>query len=417
MDTVKASAEGLKIIDRLRKQKGWNRQAQTWCQTAFTTLPTLKRFRNREPIQQETFKRICQAVGMEQWETIVEGNISNDVIPTVLLDGMPDVSTFYGRTNELVELTHLISEKRCRLIMLLGMGGIGKSTLAAKLVEQIQPQFEYLIWRSLRYKPPVEKLLAELLQFLADQFPVERLELLADLETLGGQLSSLIACLKRHRILLVLDGLETVLRSGDFAGHYQEGYKGYSDLIERMGKEMHQSCLLMTSREKTPEIAMLEGKTAPVRSIDLSGLGEAAQEILSAEDLTGEAQWNRLIQIYRGNPLVLQVIATFVEELFGGNVADFLKQSGTLVTGDLSRFLEQLFNRLSALERQVIGQLAQAQGPMELQRLQEALPDVPLPDLLSALQSLWWRSLIETSRAREFTVQPLIAEYTIRYLR
>ena len=404
MDTVKASAKGLEIIDRLRKQKGWNRQAQAWCQIAFTTVTTLKRFLSGESIQQDTFARICQAVGMEQWETIVEGTISNRVIQPMRSNGMPDVSIFYGRTEELAELTYLIVEKRCRLIALLGMGGIGKSTLAAKLAEQIQPQFDCLIWRSLRYKPPVENLLADLLQLLADQFPSDHLEPLADLATLGGQLSSLIDYLKRHRILLVLDELETVLSSGDFAGHYQEGYKGYSDLIERIGKEAHQSCLLLTSREKTPEIALLEGKTAPVRSIDLLGLGEAAQEILSAEDLTGKEQWSRLIQIYRGNPLVLQIIATFVEELFGGNVAEFLKQGMTLVTGDLSRFLKQLLDRLSALERQVMGQLAQAQEPMQLQALREALPDVPDQDLVSALQSLWWRSLIERSRAGEFTV-------------
>ena len=77
MDTVKASAQGLEIIDRLRKQKGWNRQSQAWCQIAFTTVTTLKRFWSRDFIQQDTFARICQAVGMEQWETIVEGTISN----------------------------------------------------------------------------------------------------------------------------------------------------------------------------------------------------------------------------------------------------------------------------------------------------------------------------------------------------
>jgi thymidylate kinase len=36
------------------------------------------------------------------------------------------------------------------------MGGIGKTSLAAKLGEQIQGEFEYVVWRSLRNAPLVE---------------------------------------------------------------------------------------------------------------------------------------------------------------------------------------------------------------------------------------------------------------------
>ncbi|HEY9644213.1 MAG TPA: NB-ARC domain-containing protein [Coleofasciculaceae cyanobacterium] len=411
MNTIRASAKGLETINRLRRQKGWNRQSQAWCQEAFTTLATLRRFWRGEPIQQETFIRICQVVGIERWEEIVEGVVPSSGLQLARSDGMPDVSIFYGRTDELAKLTQWIIDDRCRLIALLGMGGIGKSALAAKLAEQLAPQFEYLIWRSLRYTPSIEKLLSELTQLLStrtDSSPSD---------TIAEQVSSLIEGLQRHRVLLVLDDWETVLSSGDFAGHYRDGYKSYGDLLKRVGQESHRSCLLLTSREKTPEVSLLEGRTSPVRSLSLNGLGEAAQEILRAEDLSGEEQWSKLIQIYRGNPLVLQVIATFVEELFGGNVAEFLRQGMTLITGDLSRFLKQLFERLSPLERQVMQQLAQAQEPIMLQKLREALPGVSHQDLLTALQSLWWRSLIERSATGAFTVQPVVAEYTIHSLR
>lgn len=64
-----------------------------------------------------------------------------------------DVTTFYGRVEELATLTHWIVSDRCRLILLLGMGGIGKTSLSVKLAEQLQGSFEYLIWRSLRNAP------------------------------------------------------------------------------------------------------------------------------------------------------------------------------------------------------------------------------------------------------------------------
>lgn len=399
-------------MDRLRQLRGWNRQAQAWCQEAFTTKATLKRFWKPEPIQLDTFIRICQAVNVEHWEEIAESLPSASTVRLARSNGMPDVSIFYGRTNELAELTEWIITDRCRLIALLGMGGIGKSALAVRLAEQLAPQFECVIWRALRYTASLSDLLFELTQLLSTQKDLPRPD------TLEKQISCLIEELQRHRVLLVLDGWETVLSSGDFAGHYREGCKSYGHLLQRIGQEAHKSCLLLTSREKTPEISLIEGQTAPVRSFNLTGLGEVAQEIFRAEGLADEEQWRRLIQIYRGSPLVLQVIATFIRELFGNSVAAFLKQGGTLITGDLKYFLRQLFERLSPLEMHVMQQLAHAQEPLLLQQLREALLDTSEPDLvLDALQSLWWRSLIERSATGAFTLQPIIAEYAIHYLK
>jgi len=81
----------------------------------------------------------------------------------------PDIAIFYGREQELVKLTEWIEQDRCRLVGVLGMGGIGKSSLAARLTSQLQNQFEVVIWRSLRNAPPLETLLTELVPFLSQQ--------------------------------------------------------------------------------------------------------------------------------------------------------------------------------------------------------------------------------------------------------
>jgi hypothetical protein len=64
----------------------------------------------------------------------------------------PDVSVFFGRTEELVTLEKWIVKERCQVVAILGMGGMGKTALAAKLAEQIKGQFDYFIWLSLRNK-------------------------------------------------------------------------------------------------------------------------------------------------------------------------------------------------------------------------------------------------------------------------
>ncbi|HEY9603320.1 MAG TPA: ATP-binding protein, partial [Allocoleopsis sp.] len=80
----------------------------------------------------------------------------------------PDVSWFYGRTDELATLNHWIVNDRCRLVTLLGMGGMGKTYLSVKLAQQIQDNFEFVIWRSLLPALPLKDFLAELIAFLSN---------------------------------------------------------------------------------------------------------------------------------------------------------------------------------------------------------------------------------------------------------
>ncbi|GAB1537682.1 hypothetical protein NUACC21_03320 [Scytonema sp. NUACC21] len=64
-----------------------------------------------------------------------------------------DVSIFYGRGTELSQVEEWIVKERCRLIAILGMGGVGKTAFSVKLAEQVRDKFEYVIWRSLHLTP------------------------------------------------------------------------------------------------------------------------------------------------------------------------------------------------------------------------------------------------------------------------
>jgi len=317
-----------------------------------------------------------------------------------------DVSVFYGRVTELTALKQWILQDRCRLVTLLGIGGIGKTSLAVKLAEQIQDEFEFLIWRSLRNAPPLAELLQEIVQFLSGGAALELPE------SLDAQLSCLMTYLRSSRCLLILDNYESILRSGERAGRYRAAYEGYGELLRRVADERHESCLILTSREKPLGIAAKESKILPVRSLQVAGLPPIeAQKILKDKGIVDiEDEFKQLIDRYHGNPLALKIAATAIQSLFAGDVYRFLDQ-GTVIFGDLWDLLDQQFHRLSALEKQVMHWLANNRRWVTLSELRACcFTSISQRELLEALDSLQQRSLIERHSV-SFSQQSMVMEY------
>src|SRR5260221_3790959 len=230
------------------------------------------------------------------------------------------VPTFYGRARELALLAQWVVEEGCRVVSVLGMGGIGKSALVVSAMHQLAAHFQVVIFRSLRDAPSCEALLDDCLQVLA----LQSLSLVpADLES---RISRLLEHLRTSRVLLVLDNLESLLSEGEVRGHLRPGYEGYARLLQRVAETAHQSCLLLTSREKPTELRALAGSRSPVRSLRLVGLEVAACEPLLAEhELVGSLEERaRLVVRYAGNPLALKIVAETIADLFGGAIGPFL---------------------------------------------------------------------------------------------
>ncbi|MFB2920932.1 NB-ARC domain-containing protein [Aerosakkonema funiforme] len=336
-----------------------------------------------------------------------------------------DVSIFYGRNNELIELEKWIVQERCRLVFLLGMGGMGKTTLAIKLSERIQEHFDFIIWRSLRNAPPIDALLTDIIQFLSQQ---QEIELPKDLD---GKISHLMKYLRQHRCLLILDNSETILTgcnsqlSGENstlrAGDYREGYSGYSQLYKTIGETRHQSCLLVTSREKPIGLASLEGNTLPIRSFQVRGLEVIeTQEIFQAKGnlSASESEWKIVNSHYAGNPLALKMVAAAVRDLFDNNLTNFLEslKQNSLVFDDIRDLLSRQFNRLSDIETTIMYWLSINREPVSLEQLQSDLVLKVSPSrLLEGFASLQRRSMIEKT-SDGYTQQPVIMEYVTSQL-
>lgn len=308
------------------------------------------------------------------------------------------VAGFCGRTAELTTLSQWIIEERCRLVALLGMGGIGKTALSVKLAQDIQQEFEFIIWRSLRNAPLLETLLAELVPFLSSQ------------QDIKAEVGRLIHRLRSRRCLIVLDNVETVFQAGDRAGQYRSGYEAYGELFKLLCEVQHQSCVVLTSREKPAEVAALEG-TEAVRSLQLKGSAQTAQALIAAKGLLGsEADKQILAEHYGCNPLAIKIVTSSIQEVFDGDIEQFLQQ-GTILFNGARRLLEEQFERLSNIEQNIMYWLAINREWTTISELAEDIaPSVPRAKLLEALESLNWRNLIER-RQGSYTQQPVVMEY------
>jgi predicted NACHT family NTPase len=76
--TLIASETGLEIVNRARKQKGYNKtNAVNWLEAAVVSRSSLDKFWARQPIKHENFVAICAAVGVD-WQTVVDSTGNED---------------------------------------------------------------------------------------------------------------------------------------------------------------------------------------------------------------------------------------------------------------------------------------------------------------------------------------------------
>ncbi|MBE9189041.1 NACHT domain-containing protein [Gloeocapsopsis crepidinum LEGE 06123] len=322
-----------------------------------------------------------------------------------------DAQIFYGRNQELRSLQQWIVDDRCRIVALLGMGGIGKTALSVKIAEQVQGHFQYVIWRSLCFAPRIEDILEQLLQFFAT-------ESISPAKDTHAQISQLLQYLRAFRCLIVLDGLEDLLDTGDRSFKYIEGYQGYAEFIRRLGESSHQSCLVFTSREQPHEIAAIQGAALPVRVLKISGL--SCTEVASILQVKGivnfsEEECHFLVDYYSGNPLFIKIAATVVQDVFANNIAKLIAQ-GNIIFSDMREVIAQQLSRLSVLEEQVLYWLTLNPQSNLVSNLQSEIPlDASNLEILDAIAFLQRRNIID-SNAPQIIQKKCFTAYIVEQL-
>lgn len=224
-----------------------------------------------------------------------------------------DETRWVGRES----LVNALAEKiqgNCRVLMLLGITGIGKSSLAIRL--SLEPTIAQT-W-----------LVIKLIRFDADQYAFEQFtrQLLGHIPSTSEfdqnpqkLVNDLVTHLQTHPCLLILDMVEEILEAGDRAElRYKDDL--FTKFFDQLVKiESMPSRLILTSQDRPPVIA--EGRYQERSHLEqLKGLNTTeAFELFAVwgvhpkTDKEGE-YLQRIIQVYEGHPLALRVIAGEIRE-------------------------------------------------------------------------------------------------------
>lgn len=328
--------------------------------------------------------------------------------PQLDLRDAPEIKTFYNYPNSpLTALETWILEQNCRLLTITGMTGTGKSAIARHLIPQIQTQFDRIIWRSLRTSSPLETTLKNIIQFLCDRTDINFST------NIDALLSILIETLRENRCLIILDDVQQILSSGQLAGHYKPGYENYGTLFKLIGEIPHNSCLILNSWEPPLDILTFTDDNSAVCLLQLTGLGEAATEILREKGLLDEEYWSELIDLYQGNPLWLKLVAQTIKNLFNGRVSQYLSYQPVFLGDELTPILQQHYQRLSEIEKQAIALISNETEPLSLTQLM-AKCQGSQGELFNAIQSLARRGIIAKLSCEAetvFTIAPAFKQY------
>ncbi|MBD2775246.1 NB-ARC domain-containing protein [Iningainema tapete] len=403
--TLKASEQGKNLINQARRSRGWIIEDENWLIEASkildpnlppgvyasgVSLTTWKHFlRASRAIYASTFKAFCE---------VLELNWKNVVILNIDLTDAPELSSFYGRTNELKKLHHWLQE-RSRLVVIHGVGGIGKTALARQLGENIASKYDYIIWRSLDYTQTFQQLLKELVQFLSKGQDQE------------VDISRLMKYLRNHRCLLVLDEWKEIIDKNS------QDYQDYSHLLRRVGKENHQSSLLLLSREKPQNIENLEGQL--IHFLKLEGLSkEEAKQLFIAEGISGkEDELDKLSSRYT-NPWIIKQVTKQVKRVCGGQIPSLVGEISLFFTDTIVSFLDEQFKNLSQLEINIIYWIAIRRNSASMEQLRrDTLQTLSALELFNNLDFLIERySLVDKTINEEdnsifYTLDPVIMKY------
>ncbi|WP_271254213.1 tetratricopeptide repeat protein [Pseudanabaena sp. Chao 1811] len=265
---------------------------------------------------------------------------------------LPSIPVWHGREELLTQLQELLKESALRVLVLLGQGGIGKTSLAIKLMEKIKPQYQQVFYFRVREGTSFDDLANLILGDLQANFP-----------KVENKIYGILQCLEKERCLLVLDNLEEILQpacedngSGNAVSQPRKSrLEPVGDLLNALVYGRHNSHVLLTSREMPYDLAerRSDGEIDPllVRVERITGVSQSNSvqilKDLKLPDSETDLAW--VAEQVDGHVLLLKLLVGASQGRRG-----YLRQNPQLVTKKAEPILRAQLGRLSEAAKDLL---------------------------------------------------------------
>ena len=315
----------------------------------------------------------------------------------------PAVAVLHGRAEELATLAGWLREEHCRVVQVLGAGGIGKTALAARLAHDLAPEFEVRVLAQPAQRPARRR---SGWPGPSPPSPPAR----SPCPPRAGGAAAAAAGPAAGAARAAGAG-----QPGDGAGaghatvRYRAGYEGYGEVLRQLGESAHQGCLLLTSREQP----LRGGRAGGARAAPGGAAGGGRPGAAGAAGAGG-----RRGGLARAGGALRRQPAGAAGG--GRDHRDGLRRGhrrlpgagGERCSASIRQLLDEQVARLSALERAVLTWLAVEREPVGFAELVADLgPGVGAGAVVEAVEALRRRSLLEAGGRGTFTLQPVVLEY------
>jgi len=324
---------------------------------------------------------------------LVERDLSKHVekqLVTSLAD-LPRLRHFYGRTTELDNMVNLL-EARATTLLVPGIAGIGKTTVASKLIERFMHRRNLLYHRCQDWEGS-RSFFESVADWLSSMGSADFSTYLAatPVPQPADAARLLVEALEGTPSLLVIDDFHKV---SDMVLHqtFQAMSLALLGSKEKIG-------LVIFSRSFKPVVPTkdAEGRIASL-VLPLDGLDpDAGRQLLTSFDSLADEQWLHIHGLSRGHPLVLELINR------GASAGAFHETLENYVT-------VEIFSKLGAEQKRVLSALSIFREPVPLEALaQQGLNTDELDSLVES-------GLARQADADTYDVHDLIREFLLRSL-
>ncbi|MEC4880822.1 MAG: AAA family ATPase [Scytonema sp. PMC 1070.18] len=300
------------------------------------------------------------------------------------LEEIPEIAVWEGRTQLIEQLQSKLLQPGIKtdstkilpkVIVLLGQGGIGKTSLAVKLLESVGVTFKP---PSLAFESPYDGVIFfrvkegsrfdEIAQFFLNALEIETAK---SANNAQQKINFILAKLLQQRFLILIDELEVMLHP---ASHPLAGYAICEELgvlLNDLTYKNHQSQIIITCREKPSNLAdsRHQGSQPDSELVHLETLAgvsiEAGMRILQQRRLTDsdeDLQW--VAERVDGYVFLLTQLAAIAKGKPG-----YLRKHPELITKNAAKLLRVQFDRQSEEGRELLPRICVLREPINIKGL------------------------------------------------